>query len=131
MEIELNGLPVKKVYYKGQIPKISNGHYKITNNSKNTATIRVLEIWVTDGENKIPIDEYFVYKLPDYTELDPKNISIRENEEFQLDLSFQFIPDDVGLNKKMIKVNMTIKVDGEIAQASSPVIIEYRIPKNS
>lgn len=129
MDIELTGIPVKKVYYKGQVPKISNGYFKISNASGSPTTAKLLEVFVADGEKEFPVNKYYLYKLPEYVELDPMNILVGEKEEIKLDVSFPVIS-EIGLNKNNITVNMKIKLKNEILQSSSPVIIEIRIPKN-
>ncbi|GAA0879200.1 hypothetical protein GCM10009119_21680 [Algoriphagus jejuensis] len=128
MEIELKGIPVNKVYYQGQEPKITNGNFEITNQSKGPIAVSVMEAHVSDGEKELPLDKYFLYKLPEYTELDPENFTVKEKQGFQLDLSFQFIP-IAGLNKNNIVVNMTIKVTDDTVQASSPIVFDFRVPK--
>ena len=128
MEIGFEGLPVKKVYYKGQVPKISNGYFKISNKSEQLMAISVLDVHVSDGEKKIPINDFFLYKLPEYIALDPKKINLERKEVLQLDLSFPFIS-DAGLQKNKIKVYLTLKVNDDTIQSSSLVELDFRVPK--
>lgn len=128
MEIKLKGIPVNKVYYLGQPPKITNGCFQIINHSGKPVSLSVLEVHVSDGEKDVLINEFHLYKLPDYVELDQKSILVGDNEDFKLDLSFPFISEN-GFNRDKIKVNVTIKANDKILQSSSPIIFDLRVPK--
>ena len=90
--------------------------------------ISVLDVHVSDGEKKIPINDFFLYKLPEYIALDPKKINLERKEVLQLDLSFPFIS-DAGLQKNKIKVYLTLKVNDDTIQSSSLVELDFRVPK--
>ncbi|MEB2773763.1 hypothetical protein SYJ56_00500 [Algoriphagus sp. D3-2-R+10] len=128
MKVEFNGIPVSKVYYLGQTPQITNGCFEVINNSKKPFSFIVMEAVITDGKKELPINEFHLYKLPDYVEIDQKSIHVGEDEGFKFDLSFPFISVN-GFNKEDIKVCVSIKVNDEILRANSLLIFDLRAPK--
>lgn len=128
MKVEFNGIPVNKVYYLGQTPQITNGCFQVINDSKKPISFLVMEVHISDGEKELPINEYHLYKLPNYVELDQKSIAVGENEDFKFDLSFPFISVK-GFNKEKIKVYASIEANDEILTANSLLIFDLRAPK--
>jgi hypothetical protein len=128
MNVEFNGIPVNKVYYLGQAPQITNGCFEVINNSEKPITFNVMEVLITDGKKDLPINEFHLYKLPDYFEIDQKSISVGEDEGFKFDLSFPFISEK-GFNIEKVEVWVTIKANEENLKAHSPLIFDLRSSK--
>jgi hypothetical protein len=128
MNVEFNGIPVNKVYYLGQAPQITNGCFEVINDSEKPISFYVVEVHVSDGDKDLPINEFHLYKLPEYLEMDQKSISVGENEDFKFDLSFPFISEK-GFNIEKVEVWVTIKANEENLKASSPLIFDLRSSK--
>lgn len=128
MKVEFNGIPVTKVYYLGQTLQITNGCFEVMNDTNTPISFFVMEVHISDGEKDLPINEFHLYKLPDYIELDQKSIAVGKNEDFKFDLSFPFISVK-GFNREKIKVGVSIKANDEILSANSKLIFDLRAPK--
>ncbi|WP_296705821.1 hypothetical protein [Algoriphagus sp.] len=129
MELIFKGIPVNKVYYSGQEPQITNGCFKASNHSEHPISFLVLAVYVSDGNKQLPINEFHLYMLPDYDEMDKKSITVQAKEDIQFDLSFPFISEK-GFDRDNIHVILTIKTNDKIIKSSSPVLFELRRPKD-
>lgn len=128
MKLTLKGIPINKVYYSGQEPKITNGCFQITNKEEQPIPLTILDVHISDGEKDVPINEFHLYKLPDYLEIDQKDLLVEKMDEFEFDLSFPFVS-VIGFDREKVKVWVTIEAENEILKADSKVSFDLRVPK--
>lgn len=128
MKLTLKGIPINKVYYSGQEPKITNGCFQITNKEEQPIPLTILDVHISDGEKDVQINEFHLYKLPDYLEIDQKDLLVEKMDEFEFDLSFPFVS-VIGFDKEKVKVWVTIEAENEILKADSGVSFDLRVPK--
>lgn len=128
MKLTLKGIPINKVYYSGQEPKITNGCFQITNKEEQPIPLTILDVHISDGEKDVQINEFHLYKLPDYLEIDQKDLLVEKMDEFEFDLSFPFVS-VIGFDREKVKVWVTIEAENEILKADSKVSFDLRVPK--
>lgn len=128
MKLTLKGIPINKVYYSGQEPKITNGCFQITNKEEQPIPLTILDVHISDGEKDVQINEFHLYKLPDYLEIDQKDLLVEKMDEFEFDLSFPFVS-VIGFDREKVKVWVTIEAENEILKADSGVSFDLRVPK--
>ncbi|WP_373396421.1 hypothetical protein V8V91_17140 [Algoriphagus halophilus] len=128
MKLTLKGIPINKVFYSGQEPKITNGCFQITNKEEQPIPLTILDVHISDGEKDVLINEFHLYKLPDYLEIDQKDLLVEKMDEFEFDLSFPFVS-VIGFDREKVKVWVTIEAENEILKADSKVSFDLRVPK--
>ncbi len=123
---KIEGLPVTKTYYKGQQPAISNGLFKLTNNTAEKIHVGNLEIKLVTSQKEMPITEYHIYQTPEYNEIPKESLYVEEHSEVTLDISFPFVYENMILLND-IHVDMMLIINGKKYTAHSPVKIIMRI----
>lgn len=85
------GVDVEITSINDQQPFVSYGVYKITNNSDVIQDVTLSKIFLDSESNKMPIEKFRIYILPDYNENTSSVFSIEPKEEVTIRVTFDRI----------------------------------------
>lgn len=121
-QLTLTGLDVLKNYYSEKEPMITHGLFRVQNLGSFSEKIFIKQVSCLSGKNTVPISSYYIYKLPDYTELTPGKIQLQANESVDFEVSFPhfsavpYLHEEIlielviGIKEKSISSNCRYKI---------------------
>ena len=119
------GIPVDRSFYSTQEPTITYGAIELQNLDSTIHQFTVLKINCQAGDETIPIKNFFIYRLPNYEEVEPVNIDQQPLTTTQYEISFAAIPATPYWNRDIV-VEMELDIDGETLLVQSPYLISIR-----
>ncbi len=120
-----SGIPVEYSFYADHEPYILNGIFQLESQAGSPVQFSVLKVWCQSAEQSLPLDHFFVYRLPDYIEEDPKAIHQLPHETVQYEVSFPRIHAVPYLHQP-VQVGVELEVAGERVTVFSPYNIHRR-----
>ncbi|MEP6465176.1 MAG: hypothetical protein ABJB05_02670 [Parafilimonas sp.] len=124
-KISIEGMLVTKEYYATEKPAISHGNFKIRNNTEKDLHLTGIEVKVLSKEEQINVPLFYLYRLPDYSEIDSNDFKVNKQEELTVDVSFPFIFKYANPFNE-IKVGLYFKINATQFSAFSVVKIIIR-----
>ena len=124
--IKVVGLPVSKIFYNDQLPSISNGLFQIINNTQKVIHLRDVRAELTASASRMEIENFFIYQMPDYIEIQKLEFSVKAGTMPKFEISFPTIS-KVDLINDTTNVVLSVKVNGESYTATSIVNFVRRI----
>ena len=122
------GITVEYSFYSDQEPSISHGTIQIDNQSRDPLRFSIRKTWCQVDDEIIPIDSFFVYKLPNYDVREPKAIHQPPRSTIQYEISFPKFSAVPYLDRD-IQIAVELDLDGEAVTALSPYIVSRRTKK--
>jgi hypothetical protein len=123
------GIPVERSFYSNQEPFITHGTIELENSGDSPVSLAVEQVRCLAGNDVTPIEDFFLYLLPDYVEGDPDQIELPANTTSQYEVSFPRLSAVPYLSDE-IQIEVTFTTDrGERFQARSPYHISRRTLK--
>ena len=126
--LSARGLPVQRSFYSNQEPVVTHGSFELENSGREPMMLSIGRVRLLGGSDIIPIDDFFLYLLPDYEEKDPALIELLSLTTSQYEISFPPIS-AVPYLIEDIEVEIMLEVAGETVQVRSPYQISRRTPK--
>jgi hypothetical protein len=124
------GMPVEYSFYSDREPYILNGLFQLDNQSESPLQFSVRKVWCqVPGEN-LPLDSFFVYRFPDFTEEDPATIQQPPLSKVQYEVSFPKIL-AVPYLRQPIQIGIELEVMGETVSVFSSYQISRRTKRRS
>ena len=87
----IEGMTVSKEYYATEKPAISHGMFTMKNNGDESLCLTSVQVKVLSNEEQMNVPDFYIYRLPDYNEIDRNNFQVNPQEELTVDISFPFI----------------------------------------
>jgi hypothetical protein len=122
------GIPVETSFYSVQEAVITHGVIEIDNRSQKAHQAAIRRVICYLGEETVSINSFFLYRLPDYEELDFTRFEQPPLTTSQYEVSFPFIPALTYLNRD-IQVEVELSLNGETILLRSPYTITIRTKK--
>ncbi|MBD2355180.1 hypothetical protein H6G41_11200 [Tolypothrix sp. FACHB-123] len=123
------GIPVETSFYSPQEAVITHGVIEIANHSQTVYQAAIKKVICHVGAETIPVDSFFLYRLPDYEELDSNKFTQTGLTTSQYEVSFSSIPAISYLNRE-IQVEIELSFNGEVISLRSPYMITIRTKKH-
>ncbi len=124
------GIPVEYSFYSDHEPYILNGTFEIENKSELTLQFSIHQVWCQVLDRRMPIAQFFVYRLPGFEEEDPLTLQQPPNTTVQYEVSFPQIPAVPYLNEQ-IQIGIELEISGEMITVLSPYQISRRTKRTS
>lgn len=123
--LNVQGITVHRSFYSTQEPVITHGVIELQNSEQNSHQVAIRKVTFKSGDDTIPINDFFLYQLPDYQEVDPNNLEQPPLTTNQYEISFQAISAVPYLNREM-QVEVELDLNGKTVVLASPYIISIR-----
>lgn len=127
-KVLIKGMEVQKYYYSDEEPMITHGVFQIQNNTKVSEEIVINKVSCVIGKNIFPISKYFIYKLPDYIEINDRTIKVPPIHSLKVEISFSFFSALSHLNEDIF-IEIVIEMKGEKTTIKSPYTLGIRTKK--
>ncbi len=127
--IKVTGLPVSKIFYNGSQPNISNGLFQIENKTAKAIQIEKIHLKIEALNSNFEIRDFFIYKQPDYVEIQKSGFIVEAFSKLNFDISFPVIADR-NLITEDSKVVLSITINGKNYVTNSKINFTRRMTKN-
>ena len=128
--LDAKGLKVEKIFYSYQEPTITHGAFKLENGSEEMVSFSISQVRCLAGGDVIPIEEFFLYLLPEYEEQEPSGFELPPNSIQQYEVSFPPVSAAAYLRAD-VHIEVTLDQDGKTIKVLSPYEIIRRTPKST
>jgi hypothetical protein len=119
------GVPVDYSFYSDQEPYILNGAFLLDNQAEEALQFSVRRVWCQVPGQNLPVEHFFVYRLPDFNEEDPAAIQQPPHMTTQFEVSFPQIS-AVPYMQQDIQVGIELVVAGDVLTVFSGYRISRR-----
>jgi hypothetical protein len=120
------GLPVDYSFYSDHEPYILNGAFQLDNQAEEPLQFAVRKVWCQVPGQNLPVEHFFVYRLPDFNEEDPATIQQPPHLTTQFEVSFPQIS-AAPYMRQHIQVGIELVVAGD----ALAVFSIYRISRRT
>ena len=127
---QIKGLPVFKAYYEGEVMKVTNGLFEISNTSDVDVTASLQHVSVIAATDKLEIGDCHIYLLPEYVEVPLEKVKIEADSKIQLDISFPFVRLK-NQSAQPVNVQIKLKILDQIFVVKSPNRFTIRTRKSN
>lgn len=122
----VHGLPVDYSFYSDLEPYILNGAFQLENQAEDPLQFAVRKVWCQVPGQNLPVEHFFVYRLPDFNEEDPAAIQQPPHMTSKFEVSFPQIS-AVPYMQQDIQVGIELVVAGD----ALTVFSGYRISRRT
>lgn len=120
------GLTVDYSFYSENEPYILNGAFQLDNQAEEPLQFAVRKVWCQVPGQHLPVEHFFIYRLPDFNEEDPSAIQQPPHMTTQFEVSFPQIS-AVPFMQQDIQVGIELVVAGD----ALTVFSGYRISRRT
>lgn len=128
-KVIFEGLEVTKDYYSKEEPFITHGLFHVRNRTNAVIGFSVRQVSCLAGSESIKIPGYYLYKLPDYQEIEQAEIMLNRDESVHLEISFPGISAAPFLHENVC-VELQIFFENRLKSIRSPIRIRIRTKKD-
>ena len=122
---KVRGIPVDYTFYSDHEPYILNGAFQIDNQAEGPLQFAVRKVWCQVPGQNLPLENFFVYRLPDFNEEDSTAIQQPPQLSAQFEVSFPQISAVPYIQQK-IRIGIELVVAGEAVTVFSTYRISRR-----
>jgi hypothetical protein len=124
------GVPVDYSFYADHEPYILNGAFQVDNQAEEPLQFAVRKVWCQVPGQNLPLEHFFVYRLPDFKEEDPAAVRLPPRTTAQFEVSFTQIS-AVPYMQQKIQVGIELVVAGEAVTVFSAYRISRRTKRRT
>lgn len=127
-KLAVRGIEVAKSCRAAEEPKITHGVYEFINLSEKAQDIYIENVRCIINDLSIPINDFNIYRLPDYMEIDKKNFTVASGATVQAEITFPFVDIPGGIFNEIF-VEVSLKYGSTQWIAKSPYLVYVRTPR--
>ncbi len=121
--ISVEGRPVEGVVNAPTMPEVTHGRFGFTNNTDRILKASLVTVEVVTANGRESVDEFHLYVLPDYDELDPGDVQIPPSGRVEVEVSFAGHPASPAGDPGVV---VEVAAGGRIVRERSPVTLIVR-----
>jgi hypothetical protein len=126
----VRGIPIEYSFYSDHEPYILNGAFQLNNQADETLQFAVRRVWCQVPGQNLPLEHFFVYRLPDFDEEDPTTIQQPPHTTTQFEVSFPQVTATPYMKQK-IQIGIELVVAGEVVIVFSTYRISRRTKRGT
>ena len=120
-------IPVQASFYPHQEPTVTHGVMELENPDNVVHQVSIKQVAFHAGEDRIPINNFFLYRLPDYEEIDSRTIVQPALTTSQYEVSFSPIAIS-GYATGDMYLTVELESNGDIVALRSMYQLTFRTP---
>lgn len=121
--LSVEGLPVTSIVDAPATPEVNHGRLAISIGTDARCDAAITSVEIVATGDRLGVDEFFVYTLPEYDEIDPSHLVVTPGSRIEYEVSFAGRP--VAPADDPI-VEIEVLADGRSYLARSPVTLTVR-----